>query len=135
MGICRDGVLHPTAEESPFTCYRDCNVPTLANANPNKQVIKHNEYVEMLCSPGYSNPDKYRICRDGVLHPTVEESPFTCYQDCDVPFMWYANPDKEVVKHNETVTYFCDGLYGRSEFYTFKCNDGRIDLGISICTS
>ena len=55
--------------------------------------------------------------------------------DCEAPILTHSKPNKEVVKHNETVTYVCNDGYESNNTLTFTCADGTIDINKAECKS
>ena len=55
--------------------------------------------------------------------------------DCEAPTLTNSIPNKEVLKHNETVTYVCDDGYVPDDTLTFACSDGTIETGNAECKS
>ena len=55
--------------------------------------------------------------------------------DCEAPTLTNGKPNKEALKHNETVTYVCDDGYESINNLTFPCADGRIETGYTQCKS
>ena len=55
--------------------------------------------------------------------------------DCEAPILTHSKPNKEVVKHNETVKYVCNDGYESNNTLTFTCADGTIDINKAECKS
>ena len=51
------------------------------------------------------------------------------------PHLSNAKANKEVVKHNETVTYACDDGFESDDILAFTCADGVVDTGNAECKS
>ena len=63
----------------------------------------------------------------------IKVSLFTEITDCEAPTLANASSDKQVIKHNEKVTYLCNDGYYSNETLSFTCSDGKVDLGDAQC--
>ena len=73
-----------------------------------------------------------KLFKTNIYIKHLELMLFVVITDCNVPTLANAYAYKEVVKHNETVTYFCDDAVG-GRTLTFVCNDGTVDIGEADC--
>ena len=57
-----------------------CEVQEELKLFANVDALKHDEFLNIICQNGFSNPDSKRTCIEGNITPSLQNSPAQCYK-------------------------------------------------------